>query len=475
MTTRPEPDPDQEERTKQIDGDASPVASGPRLWLTVHRQGETEAYPLPRATPLTLGRTDAADVVVADDSLSRVHACFTNLGDEVRIEDRGSTNGTFVGGRRVQTALVKPGDEVFLGKVAVSVHARGGRSAAVAAVPATGAAEPQALVVSPEMRALYASLDQVALTRAPVLILGETGVGKELVARAIHDRSSRAGKPFESINCGVLTPTLVESALFGHEQGAFTGAERAKRGLFEQANHGSLFLDEIADLPAAIQASLLRVLDTQKIRPVGSGSESTVDVRIIAATNRNLEQMCNEGQFRKDLFFRLNTIVLRIPPLRARPQEIVPLSERFLAAAVKEAKLGPKCFGAGALQVLQAHHWPGNVRELRNVVERAALFSQADEIGSADLLFADIAGAGISPAADVPAVALASAVSQDAGGDGALRERVRAYEVELIVRALERTGWKQADAARLLKLPARTLGHKIQIYGITKGAAPKRS
>ena len=307
------------------------------------------------------------------------------------------------------------------------------------------------LIASPKMKELHAMIDRVAPSHLPVLIRGETGSGKELIARALHLRGSRRDGPLRSINCGAIPATLLESMLFGHEKGAFTGADTARAGIFEEARGGTVFLDEVGELSPAAQAALLRVLEAKTITRVGAVEERPVDVRIVAATHRDLQQMSGEGTFREDLYFRLNGVTLIVPALRERPEEILPLAERFLAEAAPGKTLGPE-----VRRRLMDHAWPGNVRELRNVIERAAVLARGDEIVLDDLPEALRGGVAAPAAAD------ASASSQP------FKDRIRQYEMELIVDALRRSDGNQTAAAKLLGMPLRTLVHKIKQYGIKK-------
>jgi two-component system NtrC family response regulator len=218
-----------------------------------------------------------------------------------------------------------------------------------------------------------------------VLVLGETGTGKELVARAIHDQSRRAEMPFVAINCGALPESLIESELFGHRRGAFTGADEHRVGLFEVASGGTIFLDEIGELPKAMQAKLLRVLESGEIRRVGDNESFTVDVRVVCATHRDLEEMVSEGEFREDLMFRINTFEIRLPPLRERIDDIPELARHLLKRFRPSARAKDELFTPDAIATLQAHFWPGNVRELANVIEHAAILCDEGPLGAAHL------------------------------------------------------------------------------------------
>jgi two-component system response regulator AtoC len=307
------------------------------------------------------------------------------------------------------------------------------------------------------MKQVMATVKRLAQSTIGVLLHGETGTGKEVIARAIHEGGPRKKQPLRCINCAAIPGTLIESVLFGHEQGAFTSADKSARGIFEQASGGTVLLDEIGELAASAQAALLRVLETKQVTRVGGDKELDVDVRVIAATHRDLEAMVEAGRFRQDLLFRLNTMTLRIPPLRERVDEIRPLAESFLKEARRQAGTDVRSIDPQALAALERYPWPGNVRELRNVIDRAVVLAEGKAITLADLT--ERVRGGHRAAAPEPA-------AEDAAGD--YRDHVRRFEIELILKALHKHDGNQTEAARALNLPLRTLVHKIQTYGIKK-------
>ena len=317
------------------------------------------------------------------------------------------------------------------------------------------------VILSGQMRQVFDLVRRVARANVTVLVQGETGVGKEVIARAIHRDSPRASRTLQCVNCGAIPPNLIESVLFGHEKGAFTGAEKTTKGLFEQAHGGTLFLDEIGELSQATQAALLRALETKTINRVGSPETISVDVRVIAATHRDLDAMVSQGSFRLDLLYRLNTMQIRIPSLRERPEEIEPLTELFLKQASKDGGVHVRSIDSAARALLRAYPWPGNVRELRNVIERAVILCSGEEIGVADLSerVRDAGGPLTSPTEMPP---------RGDEPDRDFKDRVRDYELDLIVDALRRCNGNQTAAAKLLKVPLRTLVHKMKTLGIRK-------
>ena len=300
---------------------------------------------------------------------------------------------------------------------------------------------------SPAMRSVYSMIERVAASSVDVLITGETGTGKELVARALHQRSRRATAPFVPVDCGAIPDTLMESEFFGHERGAFTGAETRRMGLVEFADGGTLFLDEVGELPLALQAKLLRVLQERRVRRVGARQETSVDVRVIAATSRNLDGMVDQGEFRRDLFYRINVVRIDLPPLRDRGDDIGLLAEFFANRAAQEMGKPVSGLSLDAYQVLKSYHWPGNVRELQNVVRRAVALTRSATPDVEDLPDEIVAAAGRSgPAAE-----------GDGGYFAKRAEHVARFEKQYLTDLLSRHHGDVSAAAREAKLPRGTL------------------
>jgi two-component system response regulator PilR (NtrC family) len=307
-----------------------------------------------------------------------------------------------------------------------------------------------------EVRAL---VEKVAPTRTTVLVVGESGTGKEVVARAIHDGGEGRAQPFVAINCGAIPAGLIESELFGHEKGSFTGAVEAKAGLFEVAGSGTLFLDEIAELPPGLQVKILRALQERRVRRVGGSADIVVSARIIAATNRELTEEVAAGRFREDLFYRLNVIQIRMPPLRARREDIPVFVAQFLARFAVEAGRGELRLAPEAERRLCEYDYPGNVRELANVIERAVTLCEGPEIGVADL----------PPALRTPGGAGQAATAVELPGGGMdLQSHLDGIERRLLEEALARTGGVKTEAARLLSLTFRSLRYRLAKYGIDR-------
>jgi len=312
-----------------------------------------------------IGTADGNDLVLADRTVSRFHCELSLRGNTIILRDCGSTNGTLIDGVRVREAEIPPGTLVRIGSSAFHVEL-GEEPAFVEISGRTGFGE--LVGASVEMRRVYAILERLALTDATLLIQGETGTGKDVAARSLHAASPRAEKPFVAVDCGAIPEHLVESELFGHVRGAFTGATSDRMGVFEEADGGTLFLDEIGEMPIALQPKLLRAIESRSIRRVGGGTARTVNVRIVAATNRSLASSINEGTFREDLYYRLAVVELRLPPLRARRDDIPLLAEHFFRLFVGDTQGGlPTEF----LTTLIGRGWPGNVRELKNYIERS--------------------------------------------------------------------------------------------------------
>jgi two-component system, NtrC family, response regulator AtoC len=578
--------------------------AGAQAWVVLYHRNGARAAPLVPGKGVVVGRTAPADVVVPDASLSRLHARFSIEGTEVRVEDLGSTNGTWIGGEHIDSRVVRSGETVVLGAVTAVVHAatvaahlgldshdrflvllddevrrarffdrplsllmvrapaernlalvapavqaalrpidrvalyardvleivlpeRGleaarkvaedvvaaggeagglrcgvgslpdcaataegllecartalrradGRAAVMVAeseltrrLPPRSAAEPPAadiVAVSSAMKEVLTLAKRLARGAIPVLLHGETGTGKEVVARFIHEHGPLRDGPLVAVNSAALPPQLVESTLFGHERGAFTGAVQRHAGVFEAANGGSVFLDEIGELPLDAQAALLRVLESKRITRVGSSKEIPVDVRILAASHRDLEAMVAAGRFREDLLYRLNAMVLRVPALRERPDDVAPLASRFLEAANRANQRAVTAIAPVALAALEGYDWPGNVRELRNAIERGVVVAEKETLGLEDLperirRVHEAAALGVgAPGGPADATALR-------GENEDFRACMERLETTVLRDALERTGWNQRAAADLLGMPRRTLVYRLGALGLRK-------
>jgi DNA-binding NtrC family response regulator len=398
--------------------------------------------PLPaEAASLRVGSDRGNEIIVDDRFVSRLHCTLEREDGRLLVRDRKSRNGTLVNGTPVRVGELRVGARLTIGETTLLVvgEVAAGRRSAVE------------LLVS-EDRAFRAALEiamRAARSEAPIVILGESGTGKELVARLVHESSPRAAGPFVAVNCGAIARELVESELFGHERGAFTGAGERRPGYFEQAQSGTLFLDEIAELPLEQQPRLLRALETLRVRRLGGVEEILLDVRVVAATHRDLRAAVAERQFRADLYHRLAGVELVLPPLRERRADIPLLARRFLDDL--RAELGERELGADALAALVAHDWPGNVRELRHAVQRAARFCDGSVLRPEDLLahLARDRGLALVPADGDAAVPFEHAMRL------------------LMVRAVERNPTLRG-AAKDLGIAKSTLHDRLRRYGVKR-------
>jgi transcriptional regulator with GAF, ATPase, and Fis domain len=391
---------------------------------------------------ITIGR-GGADLVLTDRKVSALHAEIRLEAAGYRLRDVGSTNGTFIWGMRVIEGFLGPGATIVVGDSAVRFLPLPD----TVELPLWEGTQLGGLIgASAAMRGLFVAIDRIARTEATVLVTGETGVGKELVAEAIHDRSPRAAKPFIVLDCAAIPANLFEDQLFGHESGAFTGANRATQGVFEAASGGTLFLDEIGELPLDVQPKLLRAVETRRIRRIGGVHQIDCDVRLVAATNRDLAAEVNHGTFRADLYFRLAVARLVVPPLRERPEDIELLAAHFLALLPGAGPLPPDF-----LEWAKRNPWPGNVRELRNAIERAA---------TAGVVFDD------TPA---PKGTPALAVDTTIPFKEAKRRLVDEFDRRYVEALLDRHDWNIASASRAAGLDRMSIYKMLQRLKITRG------
>jgi two-component system, NtrC family, response regulator AtoC len=441
------------------------------VFLVCRDEGTTRVLAIAPGRSVVIGRAPESTLVTTSARVSRRHASIELRGRSLSVIDHASRNGTQVNGATLRDASrpIDGGDVIAIGAVQIVIAradralSRGSADAAAdgSSRPATREAEPggadaegpawgDGLVLADRaMVKLLAVARRVAGAQSPVLVSGETGTGKEVIAERIHRQSARAAGPFLRLNCPSLPEALIESELFGHERGAFTGAERRRTGYFEAAGGGTLLLDEIGEMPLNVQAKLLRVLERHAVIRVGGTDEVPVDVRIICATNRDLRREVEAGRFRQDLYYRISTFTLEVPPLRERPTEIVLLAELFAARFARDLGLAPPRLGVDVLDALAAHVWPGNVRELRNAMEHAVVMAGGGGVTREHLP----ASLGSLTGAAIPAAA-------------GIRGRVEEMERAELVSALAAEGGNRTRAAKRLGLSRRALLYKIGKYGL---------
>jgi two-component system, NtrC family, response regulator AtoC len=431
--------------------------------------GTTRSFRFGAAEVIVAGRDTDLTVSIPDESVSRRHAEFR--AEPLAVRDLGSTNGTRVQGVQIGAdwTPIEIGSVVELGDAVVFVRTTRALSEDVVVPPKrVERHEPRSderVIVDPAMTRLYSLVELVAPSKISVLILGETGVGKEDVAKALHRGSDRRDERFLTLNCAAIAPSLLESELFGFEKGAFTGASASKPGLFESASGGTVFLDELGEMPMETQAKLLRVLESGEVLRIGSLKSIHVDVRFIAATHRDLAALSESGRFRIDLLFRISGVTLAVPPLRERRDDLVPLAKFFL---YKVRPKGPIEIADDAVEALRRHNWPGNVRELKNTIERAALLSMGHPIEARHLTFGFGIALGIGSAPAPIPVAVEAESPTDKSSPQALGDEVSALERQRILAALEACGGNQSRAAKSLGISRATLIRRLEQYGVPR-------
>jgi DNA-binding NtrC family response regulator len=410
---------------------------------------------------ITVGKREDNDLVLTDKTVSRNHLEIKYSQDSLLLRDLESTNGTFVNGTRVKEAYLEPGDLIKVGNTTIEYVAFDEK---VRIEPSAQDFFGMLVGRSTKMRQIFSILEKISPTHATVIIEGDTGTGKELVARAIHENSQRKGRPFVVFDCSAVAPNLIESELFGHERGSFTGAVKSRRGAFEEANGGTIFLDEIGELTLDLQPKLLRALEQREIKRVGSNVPAKIDVRVICATNKNLKKEIEGGRFREDLYYRLSVVKISLPSLRERMEDIPALVERFLTTGKFNRKpdgdLKVIKVDDDAIKILARYEWPGNVRELSNVIERACSFVEGNTISKPhlDFIFAELSHGEertekMRVDADVPF-------------KDAKQRIVESFEKEYLVDLLRRNNHNLSKASREAKIDRKHLRNLLKKYGI---------
>lgn len=410
---------------------------------------------------IKIGKRETNDLVIIDKTVSREHVEIEYAADSFLLRDLDSTNGTFLNGSRVKEAYLSPGDLIKCGNTTLEFVAFDEK---IKIEPSDK--EEFGLMVgkSRKMRQIFSILEKISPTHATVIIEGETGTGKDLVAQAIHANSHRKEKPFVVFDCSAVAPNLIESELFGHEKGAFTGAVKSRRGAFEEADGGTIFLDEIGELTAELQPKLLRALEQREIKRVGGNTSVKIDVRVICATNKNLRREIDEGRFREDLYYRLSVVKVSLPPLRDRPEDVGVIIERLLSIGkfnqLPDGTFKVKRVEDDALKMLARYQWPGNVRELSNVIERAVSFVDGDTIAKShlDFVFAEMAH-GEEHTERMK-------VDSDMPFKDAKQRVVEDFEKEYLIELLERYNHNLSKAAREAQIDRKHLRNLLKKYNI---------
>jgi transcriptional regulator with GAF, ATPase, and Fis domain len=427
--------------------------------VTGAQKGRALRIPGQLGAAVTVGKAPDNDLVLSDSTVSRRHLSVSRTEAGIEVVDLGSKNGVFVGSTRIQQAIVEPGTLLRAGDVQLLVAIE---LKDVVIPPSEADHFGIAVGSSLPMRRIFGVLEHIAPTPATVLLTGETGTGKDVLARSIHAKSRRSDGPFEVVDCGAVAGSLIESELFGHERGAFTGAVSGRAGAFERAAGGTIFLDEIGELALELQPKVLRVLEAREYRRVGGSKMLPTDVRIVAATTRDLPKEVSRGAFREDLYFRLAVVSIAVPPLRDRTDDLPRLAARILEAAGSDLRLKGE-----TLASLRAYDWPGNVRELRNVIERAMHFSRA--AGSSELRLADFPPAARGGPGQ--AGTLSGSLSEFDVGQTYREARARfeaAFEQNYVAWLLERFDGNVSAAARGVKMDRNHLADLARRHGLDK-------
>jgi DNA-binding NtrC family response regulator len=452
-----------------FDGHKVPTLHLRKCKIVTQSGGRTREHSFDKDV-ITIGAMEDNDLVVNDETVSRYHCKIVQEDSGYLLQDLQSTNGTFINRVRIREGYLRPGCTIGLGNAEVKFHAADEK---VEIVPSKKERLGKMVGRHVKMRELYTIIEKIAPTATTVVIEGETGSGKEVVAQTIHDLSSRSDGPICVFDCGAVPDNLIESELFGHEKGSFTGAVMTRQGLFETANGGTLFLDELGELPLDLQPKLLRALEQREIRRVGSNKPIKVDVRIVAATNRNLEEEVRAGRFRQDLFYRLSVVRVFIPPLRERIEDIPLLVKHLLQNSSFNQKpdgsLRVQGCSRSAMDLLTTYRWPGNVRELVNTIERAVSFAESELIEPRDL-----------PETVRGEEAGARRAAGGAGGGGPVdtdstfkdaKERwVSSFERDYVLSLLKKNKWNISHAAREADIDRKYFRKLMKKYGIEGGA-----
>lgn len=437
--------------------------------VVVSKDGNRRKYELGKKKSVKIGKKSDNDIVVViDKTISRNHAEIQLTNDnQYLIKDLNSTNGTLINGMKVKEAFLSQGDLIQVGETSIEFQTYDEK---VQIEPSDKNSFGSLVGRSRKMRQIFGLLERISPSQATVIIEGETGTGKELVAQAIHANSLRKDKPFIVFDCSAVAPNLIESELFGHTKGSFTGAVKDRMGAFEAANGGTIFLDEIGELTIDLQPKLLRALEQREIKRVGSTQSAKIDVRVVCATNRNLKDEVEKGRFREDLYYRLSVVKIQVPPLRERLEDIPLVVEKLLANARYNRKPDGTYYVTrvedDALKILQRYQWPGNVRELNNIIERAVSFAQEGVIRGVDLtfVFSEVESGE-------EATVRMNMVDVDKPFKEAKQAVVESFEKEYLQELLEKFKGNVSKAAREAKIDRKHLRNLLIKYGLLAASA----
>lgn len=423
-------------------------------------------YDLGRQKTIRVGKKEDNDFVIDDNAVSRNHFEIEMTADSFLLRDLNSTNGTMINDTRVKEAFLSPGDVISIGNTKILYQAFDEK---VQMEPSKNTSFGEMVGKSKKMRQIFGILERISPTLATVIIEGETGTGKELVARAIHTHSQRKDKPFIVFDCSAIAANLIESELFGHVKGSFTGAIKDRKGAFESANGGTIFLDEIGELSLDLQPKLLRALEQREIKRVGSTDTIPLDVRVVCATNRNLRDEVKEGRFREDLYYRLSVVKIQLPPLRERNEDIPLIVEKLLTKARYNLKSDQSFYVSKvddeALKILANYKWPGNIRELNNILERSISFAEAGVL-SGNALQIIFSESDSSISGDNASSSMGAMVDTSLPFKEAKQKIVETFEKEYLEDLLTRNNKNVSAAAREAKIDRKHLRHLLVKYGI---------
>lgn len=420
--------------------------------------GENNGKEFTLTRPLIkIGTKKENDIHLKDDTMSRVHFEIHQTKDGYLLRDSESLNGTFINGVRVKEAFLQSGALIRAGKTEMKFLPL---DETFEVVPSKKNRYANLIGSSTAMRKIFTIIEKIASTDVTVIIEGESGTGKELVASAIHEKSKRHKKPFVVFDCSAVAENLIESELFGHEKGAFTGATGLRHGAFELADTGTVFLDEIGELNIDLQPKLLRVLESRTIRRVGGDRQLPIDVRVVAATNRNLEAEVKKGNFREDLFYRLNVVPIYLPPLRKRKEDIPLIVDHFLEAHNNENPNKPiEGISSGAMELLLSYEWPGNVRELKNTISRALSFMEGNQITPED----------IPERVRIPVAKAELEIRDDLGFKDAKEQWIASFEKQYLADILKKNNFNISAAAKEAGIDRKSVQRLIRKYDLNVG------